>query len=284
MIQSSIFIRKSRFCVQDFKAKAVTGNMVYIFCKTIKPNPYQYIYNLSIKYSLKLSEFNFMKYTKQIDFCLLVSSKNLTVYCFKELFEQVWCSDNFTMFKAQMIRKNIELELQALILLQHQLGLVKPTEGLNDDDEIMQIVIRKSKDEYDSLLSSRQRGNQATVDMPIKKPQDLEIATKLVKSEKIVENLKSELDQQDYLNKKIIEEELESKPIERPKSSRKSVNEAAKGMERMNLEEPRPKSRQIRRNDDDDDVVQNNYKPSSDAANQLANSYLNVNLKFYLLQ
>ena len=72
-----------------------------------------------------------------------------------------------------MVKKNIELELQALILLQAQLGLVKTIGSdnkLEQDDEIMSIVIRKSKDEYDALLNSRQR--TASSNMPIQKQQE----------------------------------------------------------------------------------------------------------------
>ena len=79
------------------------------------------------------------------------------------------------MFKSHMIKKNIELELQALILLQAQLGLVKSLSGDKNDreeDEIMSIVIRKSKDEYDALINNRQRTNNPN--MPIQRAQDLE--------------------------------------------------------------------------------------------------------------
>lgn len=58
-----------------------------------------------------------------------------------------------------MVRKNVELELQALVLLQYQLGIIpsdRPA-ATGDDDEIMAIVIKKSKDEYDSLMKSRQQ-------------------------------------------------------------------------------------------------------------------------------
>ena len=48
-----------------------------------------------------------------------------------ELFEQIWCAENINIFKSHMIRKNVELELQALILLQYQLGLVNKSSGNN---------------------------------------------------------------------------------------------------------------------------------------------------------
>lgn len=40
------------------------------------------------------------------------------------LFEQVWAADDFEIFKRMMIQKNIELQLQALEILQHRYGLV----------------------------------------------------------------------------------------------------------------------------------------------------------------
>lgn len=40
----------------------------------------------------------------------------------QELFEQILAADNFLLFKANMVRRNIDLELQALTLLQKQMG------------------------------------------------------------------------------------------------------------------------------------------------------------------
>lgn len=40
------------------------------------------------------------------------------------LFEQVWAADDYVMFKRMMIQKNIELQLQALELLQHRYGVL----------------------------------------------------------------------------------------------------------------------------------------------------------------
>ena len=127
-----------------------------------------------------------------------------------ELFEQVWSAENFKMFKAQMVRKNIELELQALILLQYQLGLVKSTPTNTEEDAIMAIVIKKSKDEYDALTAKGGRHNAASTS-------DLETAKKLVKSDRLVESLRNELDQQDYLNRKIVDQELSNTATTVPK-------------------------------------------------------------------
>ena len=40
----------------------------------------------------------------------------------QELFEQILAADDFLLFKANMVRRNIDLELQALTLLQKQMG------------------------------------------------------------------------------------------------------------------------------------------------------------------
>ena len=58
-----------------------------------------------------------------------------------------------------MVRKNVELELQALVLLQYQLGIIRSDRPGDEDDEIMAIVMKKSKDEYESLMKSRQVQN-----------------------------------------------------------------------------------------------------------------------------
>lgn len=196
------------------------------------------------------------------------------------------------MFKSQMIKKNIELELQALILLQAQLGLMKSSNNIVDkEDEIMTIVIRKSKDEYDALVNSKQ-------DMPIKKPQDLEIAKKLVKSEEITENLKSELEQQDYLSRKLVKdavlngtksEETNIKSTNRPVSARKTkdLDEATYNLENMRLNEKQSPKRSVsnlklrRQDNDDDDDIQ---ASSSNTSNESSNNQIVNNLALNYLQ
>lgn len=224
------------------------------------------------------------------------------------MFEQVWCAENFKLFKAQMIRKNVELELQALVLLQYQLGIIRSDKNTaphhgntnttnnnnnnnSNDDEIMAIVIKKSKDEYDSLMKSRQQSKSsssaANYDLPVRKPQDLEIAKKLVNSN-LKDDLRQELNQQENINRKLVEDELHSsddvvtKKIastnaynnERPMSAAKrSVVDLDSRMQAMKFEEAdrgrRPQSgRKNRPNDDDsddDDIVgkRNSHKATN---------------------
>jgi hypothetical protein len=197
-----------------------------------------------------------------------------------------------------MVKKNIELELQALILLQAQLGLVKTIGSdnkLEQDDEIMSIVIRKSKDEYDALLNSRQR--TASSNMPIQKQQDLEIAKKIVKSEQITENLKSEYENQDYLNRKLVKDAVlngtvtqEETNIRKPKQT--NINEeleaAGYSLDKLRLNDKNNKRsvsnmkiRQENEYDDDDDDVQasvalpsNNNHNNQQIVSNLAMNYL----------
>ena len=43
-------------------------------------------------------------------------------YCIQSLYEEVLATEDFLLFKSIMVQKNIDLELQALKLVQHQLG------------------------------------------------------------------------------------------------------------------------------------------------------------------
>jgi len=208
------------------------------------------------------------------------------------------------MFKAQMVRKNVELELQALVLLQHQLGLIRSNSRQGEkapvqqqhagatEDEIMEMVMKKSKDEYEALMNSKKSStSSSSIELPIKKPEDLETAKKLVKSQELVENLKHELDEQDYINNKLIKEELTNKsssssnrPVERPMSAARQQQHKIKNYD-----------------DDDDDVVQtrNTFDKmklqdmaskletatnhSSNAASSLAEKYLSNGKKSFNL-
>ena len=194
------------------------------------------------------------------------------------------------MFKSHMIKKNIELELQALILLQAQLGLVKSLSGDKNDreeDEIMSIVIRKSKDEYDALINNRQRTNNPN--MPIQRAQDLEMAKKIIKSEEISENLKNEFEQQDYLNRKItkdavlngtIQEEIQPKaarPISARKNQQADLKEAEYNLDKLRISDNKKRSvsnLKLRQEEeeDDDDVVQASTSTSSTNQQQIVNN------------
>lgn len=89
----------------------------------------------------------------------------------KDVFDQMWAAEDFEVFKRLMIQKNIELQLQALQLLQQlhnvQMPMPMPTQmpmpvpvappnapppvaPNMDEDAIMQEVLKRSKEEYES--------------------------------------------------------------------------------------------------------------------------------------
>ena len=181
-----------------------------------------------------------------------------------------------------MIRKNVELELQALVLLQHQLGLIKSSnhddKKNNEEDEIMALVIKRSKDEYDTIMNNRKKTNE--FDLPIQKAQDLETAKKIIKSD-VMDDLKTELNKNDYLSKKIVEEQLIKKPGDGPTSSSSSFRPmsakknqiddvSSRFSDNLKLDD-RNSIRKKTYDDDDDDVVSNKASSSASAA-KLANN------------
>lgn len=226
------------------------------------------------------------------------------------------------------MRKNVELELQALVLLQYQLGLIKPeSKEAANDDEIMAIIMKKSKDEYDLLMNSNRHqrqpaataaaavGGSSNVDLPIKKPKDLETAKQLVKSEELVENLKQELDQQEYLNRKIVQDELKNKHntgagastarLDRPMSAKKITtprdDNVSSRMQNMRLDDRnlnnsggrhKNERKNIHEDEDDDDIMTYEKGPvhkstsssSRPPVNDLTHSILAVNIFLFSIQ
>lgn len=96
---------------------------------------------------------------------------------FKDVFEHMWAAEDYEVFKRLMIQKNIELQVQALQIIQqiHKVQITPmpmpmpmpmpgpitappsaapPTGALPtpavDEEAIMQEVLRKSKEEYES--------------------------------------------------------------------------------------------------------------------------------------
>lgn len=80
------------------------------------------------------------------------------------LFEQVWAADDFEIFKRMMVQKNIELQLQALELLQQRYGVlpeslqpgVKGKEAAatsESEEKVMLEVVRQSKEEHEAHVN-----------------------------------------------------------------------------------------------------------------------------------
>lgn len=63
------------------------------------------------------------------------------------LFEQVWAADDYEIFKRMMIQKNLELQLQALELLQQRYGIIPescmPGDAMSPEEQaVMEEVIK----------------------------------------------------------------------------------------------------------------------------------------------
>jgi len=93
------------------------------------------------------------------------ASKNIKSKFHQTLFEQVWAADDFEIFKRMMIQKNLELQLQALEILQYRYGLVPQSyvvgSGLPPDENVvLEEVLKKSLEEHEAFqneLSSETR-------------------------------------------------------------------------------------------------------------------------------
>ncbi len=126
-----------------------------------------------------------------------------------------------------MVKKNVELELQALILLQFQLGL-KNRRGeakVTEDDEIMAMVIMRSKDEYEEK-ARKGKTEQA----------ELETALKISQESEVIErSLQYEIDQQAYLSRRAVKKEMKNEgeietTVDRPVSALKRPGSSRKGL------------------------------------------------------
>merc|ERR1719410_1721471 len=75
------------------------------------------------------------------------------------LFEQVWAADNYEIFKRMMIQKNIELQLQALELIQQRYGVLpdslQPTKKCDDNENlVLEEIKRASKEDHEAYVAS----------------------------------------------------------------------------------------------------------------------------------
>ncbi|XP_072031644.1 uncharacterized protein [Amphiura filiformis] len=93
-------------------------------------------------------------------------------------FEQVEAARNFKLFKSMMMKRNVDLELQALMMIQERNGVVpgilQPGEDTkieysqavvdSEEDKILQEVLRKSQEEYEA-----QKGKGKDIDEDLEK-------------------------------------------------------------------------------------------------------------------
>jgi len=183
---------------------------------------------------------------------------------YMDLFELIWSVDNYELFKSQMCRKNIELELQAILLLQLQLGVMASL--YNNDDEIMRIIIQKSKNESEKAKPNISK-------------HEMEIAKDIAQSKDTVKSLNKELKAQDKLTKQIVEMSLNdddeapemnfnaSKIGETPKQSLPSSADSISARERP--KSSRPAASKITSDDED-------KKENEAAVAALPNTVFNV--------
>ncbi|XP_016921043.2 cilia- and flagella-associated protein 36 [Apis cerana] len=73
----------------------------------------------------------------------------------QNLFEQIWAANEYEIFKRMMIQKNLELQLQALNMIEQKYGLTPvslmyETDTLNEDPLVMEELIQKHILENDS--------------------------------------------------------------------------------------------------------------------------------------
>jgi The ARF-like 2 binding protein BART. len=80
-----------------------------------------------------------------------VNWKLTAVSLLQTLFEQVWAANDYEIFKRMMIQKNLELQLQALEMIQQRYGITPqsflPTDGdeclqTDEESQIMEEVIK----------------------------------------------------------------------------------------------------------------------------------------------
>ena len=100
---------------------------------------------------------------------------------FQDVFDQLWAAEDYEVFKQLMIQKNIQLQLQALQIIQqiHNVQMPMPTQmpmpgpvaappgaapapgappaPVVDEDAIMQEVLKRSKEEYESQKKDANR-------------------------------------------------------------------------------------------------------------------------------
>ncbi|XP_071490150.1 uncharacterized protein [Diadema antillarum] len=106
-----------------------------------------------------------------LDVCQAFKSKNSQATI--TVLEQVYAAQDFETFKVMMTQKNVELELQALTLLQQRSGqipsIMKPGEETpvehskalvdNEEERILQEIMQKSKEEYDQMVKSKKKAS-----------------------------------------------------------------------------------------------------------------------------
>nr|XP_050852769.1 cilia- and flagella-associated protein 36 [Vespula vulgaris] len=80
--------------------------------------------------------------------CNINKNTKMPIQFQQSLFEQIWAANEYEIFKRMMIQKNLELQLQALNMIEQKFGLTPAslmyeTEGLQDEELVMEELINK---------------------------------------------------------------------------------------------------------------------------------------------
>ncbi|XP_039315214.1 cilia- and flagella-associated protein 36-like isoform X2 [Solenopsis invicta] len=80
--------------------------------------------------------------------CTVNRDTKIPIHFQQNLFEQIWAANEYEIFKRMMIQKNLELQLQALNMIEQKYGLtpaslVYETDGFPDDELVMEDLIHK---------------------------------------------------------------------------------------------------------------------------------------------
>ncbi|XP_015433268.1 PREDICTED: cilia- and flagella-associated protein 36 [Dufourea novaeangliae] len=80
--------------------------------------------------------------------CTVNKHTRMPIQFQQNLFEQIWAANEYTIFKRMMTQKNLELQLQALNMIEQKYGLtpaslVYEPDGSNDDILVMEEIIQK---------------------------------------------------------------------------------------------------------------------------------------------
>ncbi|KAG7202760.1 hypothetical protein KM043_009929 [Ampulex compressa] len=78
--------------------------------------------------------------------CTVNKNTKIPIQFQQNLFEQIWAANEYEIFKRMMIQKNLELQLQALNMIEQKYGLTPAslmyeTDGLQDDALVMEEII-----------------------------------------------------------------------------------------------------------------------------------------------
>ncbi|XP_076657698.1 cilia- and flagella-associated protein 36 [Halictus rubicundus] len=87
--------------------------------------------------------------------CTMNKYTRMPIQFQQNLFEQIWAANEYEIFKRMMTQKNLELQLQALNMIEQKYGLtpasfVYEADGSNDDTLVMEEIIHKHALEDDS--------------------------------------------------------------------------------------------------------------------------------------